>query len=95
MAGVRVALVDHLRGTKTQVEIPNDVPVNRLTKALVDHLGLPPSDSSGAPITYCLDNRETGQRLRETQTLAEAGVEDGAVLALFPEVTAGGYDAQS
>ena len=92
MARVRVALVDHLRGTKTHVEVPNDVPMNRLVPALVSRLGLP-ADQDGQPVTYRLDNRDTGMRIGDSQTLAEAEVQDGTILALFPEVTAGGYDA--
>lgn len=92
MSRVRVALVDHLRGTKTQVEIPDNVPMNRLIPALVGRLGLP-TDQDGQPVTYRLDNRQTGERIGDEQTLAEAGVQDGTVLALFPEVTAGGCDA--
>ena len=92
MARVRVTLVDHLRGTKTQVEVPNDVPMNRLVPALVGRLGLP-TDQDGQPVTYRLDNRDTGQRVGDDQTLADAAVQDGAVLALFPEVTAGGRHA--
>jgi hypothetical protein len=89
MARVRVALLDHLRGTKTQVEIPDDVPMNRLVPALVRRLGLP-TEQNGQPVTYRLDNRESGERIGDEQTLAEAGVQEQAVLTLLPEVTAGG-----
>jgi hypothetical protein len=90
MARVRVALVDQLRGTKTQVEVPDNVPMNRLIPALVGRLGLP-TDQDGQPVTYRLDNRDTGERIGDTQTLSEANVQEGTILALFPEVTAGGY----
>ncbi len=89
MARVRVALVDHVRGTKTQVEVPDNVPMNRLIPALVGRLGLP-TDQEGQPVTYRLDNRDTGTRIGDAQTLEQAGVQEGAVLSLFPEVTAGG-----
>lgn len=92
MAKVRVALVDHLRSTKTQVEVPDNVPMNRLIPALVSRLGLP-TDQDGQPVTYRLDNRDTGERIGDEQTLAEAGVRDGTILALFPEIIAGGRDA--
>jgi hypothetical protein len=92
MTRVRVTLVDHVRGTKTQVEVPDNVPMNRLIPALTSRLGLP-TDQEGQPVTYRLDNRDTGERVGDEQTLAEAGVLDGAILALFPEVTAGGGDA--
>ena len=58
----------------------------------VRRLGLP-TEQSGQPVTYRLDHRETGQRIGDEQTLAEAGVQDQAVLTLLPEVTAGGCRA--
>ena len=33
---------------------------------------------------------QTGRQLLEAQTLAEAGIKDGDVLRLQPEITAGG-----
>ena len=89
MARVRIALMDHLRGTKTQVDVPDNIPMNRLIPALVTQMGLP-ADQNGQPVTYRLDNRATGERIGDNQTLAEAGIQDDGVLALFPEVTAGG-----
>ena len=92
MARLRIALLDHLRGTKTQVELPDDVPMNRLIPALVRRLGLP-TEQDGQPVTYRLDNRETGQRISDEQSLAQANVQDQTVLTLLPEVTAGGKNA--
>ncbi len=92
MARARVTILDHVRGTKTQVEVPDNVPMNRLIPALVSRLGLP-NAQEGQPVTYRLDNRDSGQRIGDEQTLADAGVQEGAVLALYPEVTAGGDDA--
>lgn len=92
MAKLRITLVDHLRGHKTKVEVPDNVTMNRLVPALAAKLGLP-TDQDGQPVTYRLDNRETERRIGEDETLAEAGVTEGAVLALFPEVTAGGRRA--
>jgi hypothetical protein len=89
MAKVRIGIENHLRGTKTMVEVPDNVPMNRLIPALVTRLGLP-TEQEGQPVTYRLDDRQTGERIDDEQTLEEAGVQNGAVLALFPEVTAGG-----
>lgn len=92
MAGrVRIALMDHLSGTKTQVEVPDNIPMNRLIPALVGKLGLP-THQDGQPVTYRLDNRQSGERLGDEETLSDAGVVDNAVLTLLPEVTAGGYN---
>ena len=83
MARLRIALIDHLRGSATQVEVPDDVPMNRLIPALLRRLGLP-TEQNGQPVTYWLDNRQTEERIGDEQTLAEAGVQDQEVLTLSP-----------
>lgn len=88
MAQVRVAILDHTGGKKTIVELPDDVPMHQLIPALVSRMDLP-VQQAGNPISYRLDNPETGERLADDETLADAELESGAVLSLFPEVTAG------
>jgi hypothetical protein len=82
---VRVWVEDHLRRTKTRVELPNEVPMKQLIPALILRLGLP-TYQDGQPVTYRLDNRQTGQRIGDEQILAEAGVQEETVLALFRDV---------
>ena len=89
MSRVKIALEDHLQGTKTRVEVPDDIPMNCLIPALVSRLGLP-TEQHGQPVTYRLDNRQTGQRIGDEQTLADASIQEGDILTLLPEVTAGG-----
>jgi hypothetical protein len=89
MARMRVAIINHTTSTKTIVEMPDDVPMNRLIPALVSRLDLPVRQG-GNPISYRLDNPGTGVRLEDDVTLAEAGVEADEALYLVPEVTAGG-----
>jgi hypothetical protein len=91
MAQIRVSILDHTGGKKTVVELPDDVPMNQLIPALVGSMNLP-VHQGGNPISYRLDMPESGERLEDEATLAEAGVEAGAILSLFPEVTAGGAD---
>jgi hypothetical protein len=93
MAQIRVAILDPTGGKKTIVELPDDVPMNQLIPALVSSMNLT-VQQGGNPISYRLDNPETGERLADDVTLAEAGVASGAVLSLFPEVTAGRYHGQ-
>ena len=88
MAQVRIAIHDPIGASKTIVEVPDDVPMNRLIPALVTQMNLPVQQGSN-PISYRLDQRETGQRLADDQTLAEAGIGADMVLTLQPEVTAG------
>ncbi|HSH03928.1 MAG TPA: EsaB/YukD family protein [Anaerolineae bacterium] len=88
MASVKVIIYDPTGSKKTPVELPNDVPMRRLIPALVSRMGLPTTQGSN-PITYRLDDRASGKRLSDDQTLQDAGVEEDAILSLFPEVTAG------
>lgn len=88
MAQIRVFILDHTGGTKTEVELPDDVPMSRLLPALVNSLGLPAAQG-GIPVSYRLDIPDESIRLGEGETLAKAGIGSGAVLSLLPEVTAG------
>lgn len=85
MGRIRLNVMDHLRGTKTRVDVPDDVPVKKLIPALVKRLGLP-SQHNGNPVAYSLDNRLAGESLEDERTLAENGIEDDAVLAIFSVV---------
>ena len=89
MSTIRIAILDHTGGKKTLAEVPDDVPMNQLIPALVTSMNLP-VHQGGNPISYRLDNPEREERLADDETLAEAGIQSGAVLSLFPEVTAGG-----
>ncbi len=88
MASVKVIIYDPTGSKKTPVELPNDVPMQRLIPALVSKMGLPTSQGAN-PITYRLDHRDSGKRLADTDSLADAGVKQDDILSLFPEVTAG------
>lgn len=90
MAQINISIVDQIGGTKTTVEIPDDVPMTQLIPELVSALNLPVRQG-GNLISYRLDNTVTGQRMGEHATLADHGVESGAVFSLSPEVTAGGW----
>ena len=56
---------------------------------LVEKIKLPSVGPDGNPISYKFIQKVTGRQLLETQTLAEAGIKDGDVLRLQPEITAG------
>lgn len=74
---------------KQDVEVPEDAPVNRLLVVLVDRLKLPRNSPDGQVMSYKFHHRATGRQLLDGQSLREAGVVDGDVLRLQPEVTAG------
>jgi len=88
MASIKVIIYDPTGSKKTPVELPNDVPMNRLIPALVTKMGLPTNQGAN-PITYRLDHRASGKRLADSDSLADADVTEDDILSLFPEVTAG------
>lgn len=89
MATVRIVISDHTRSKKTTVELPDDVSMRRLLPALATRMQLP-LQQAGNPIIYRLDNRRTGQRLDDEDTLRSVDVAADDEFTLLPEVTAGG-----
>ena len=63
---------------------PNGFLPNIITK-----MNLPVMGPDGQPMSYSLDHKEGGKRLREEQTLVEAAVSDGHHLIVYPEIVAG------
>ena len=87
----RVAIVDQNSGKKYQVILPTNVSSNRVLSELVKQLELSTEGQGGAPIRYNFHHRtEEGHTTIEgEETLAEAGVQDGSVLQITPEMRAG------
>jgi hypothetical protein len=52
-------------------------------------MNLPVMGPDGQPMSYSLDHKEGGKRLREEQTLPVAQVRDGDHLIVYPEIVAG------
>jgi len=89
MASLRVFIQDHTQSKKTLVELPDDIPMQRLLPVLAARMQLP-LQQGGNPIIYRLDHRRTGRRLDDEDTLHNAQVKADDLLTLLPEVTAGG-----
>jgi hypothetical protein len=75
MATIRIYLLNDATGERTTVQLPDSMPVNRATVALVGQLHLPSGD-------YQLTFERSGKRLTDGRTLSEAGVTSGTYLAL-------------
>lgn len=91
MENLRVRIAD-VSGSRTrEVEMPDDIPVNRLLVLLVERMNLPLNSPDGQIMSYKLHHRRTGKQLLDNQTLAHAGVIGGDELRLQPEITAGLY----
>ncbi len=89
MAAINVTVFDSTENKRVPVELPDDAPVNKLLAVLIDKLSLPKAGPDGAPLSYKFHHKNSGKQIQEQQTLAAAGVRDGDILRLQPEITAG------
>jgi uncharacterized ubiquitin-like protein YukD len=90
MGSITIEVWDATGSKRQAIEVPDDAPVNRLLIVLVEKLSLPSRSPDGQLMSYKFQHRSTGRQLLEQRTLREAGVADGDVLRLQPEITAGG-----
>ena len=74
-----------------KVGLPDDIKCGIIMVKLIEKIKLPSVGPDGNPISYKFIHKVTGRQLLETQTLAEAGIKDGDVLRLQPEITAGAF----
>ena len=89
MGMIQVEVWDATGSKRQQVELPDDAAVNRVLVVLVEKLNLPRQSPDGQPMSYKFHHRETGCQILDRQTLREAGVKQGDVLRIQPEITAG------
>jgi len=89
MAKINVIIVDTTGSKEQEASLPDDVPVSKVIDKLVELLYLPAINTAGAPITYKFLHKATGRHLLDNLTLAQCEVNDGDILRLIPEITAG------
>ena len=89
MAKVNVVIVDATGNKEQKVGLPDDIKCGIIMIKLIEKIKLPSVGPDGNPISYKFIHKVTGRQLLETQTLSEAGIKDGDVLRLQPEITAG------
>jgi hypothetical protein len=87
--GTRVTFLDQTGAKSVDAIIADSVVVKRILPNIVTKMNLPVMGPDGQPMSYSLDHKEGGQRLREDQTLVEARVQDGDHLIVYPEIVAG------
>ncbi len=89
MASIDVTVID-VTGSREQVaSLPDDAPVRRVIAKLVELMGLPTNGPDGAPLSYRFHHKASGRQLADAETLSTAGVREGDVLRLTPEIVAG------
>jgi uncharacterized ubiquitin-like protein YukD len=89
MGMVTVQVWEATGNKRQEVEMPDDTPVNRIMAVLLEKMNLPQTGPDGQPLSYKFHHKASGKQLQDDQCLADAGVHDGDVLRLQPEITAG------
>lgn len=90
MGMMNVEIWDSTGNKRQQAELPDDAPVDKIMVVLIERLSLPRNGPDGAPMSYKFHHKATGRQLLDEDTLSAAGVANGDVLRLVPEITAGG-----
>ncbi len=89
MSKVNVNIIDVTGNKEQEAALPVDAPVRRIIAKLVQMMSLPAVGPDGQPMSYKFVHKSSGRQIADEQTLGEAGVRDGDVLRLQPEITAG------
>ena len=82
MRTLEILIEQNALGAVRPMEVAAHAPVSTLVPAIVDELHLPQTDLFGNRLVYILRNAEGGQVLPEDKSLAAAGIDSGAKLAL-------------
>jgi hypothetical protein len=86
---VDITVVD-ATGSKTEdASVPSDAAAGRIVAKLVELMSLPRVGPDGQLLSYKFHHKQSGRQVNDNETLAEAGVSDGDVVRLVPEITAG------
>ncbi len=89
MASITIEVWDATGNKKQLVELPADAAVDRVIAVLVEKLNMPQFSPDGQMMSYKFQHRASGRQLLDEETLAGAGVQNGDVVRLLPEITAG------
>lgn len=89
MPNLDVTVIDVTGSREQAATLPDDAPARRVIAKLVELMGLPTYGPDGAPISYRFHHKASGRQLADAETLSNAGVREGDVLRLQPEIVAG------
>lgn len=82
-------IIDATGNKQQEAVLPDDAPIKRIIEALLPKMKMPVTGPDGEPISYKFHHKASGKQLTENQSLSDAGVKEGDVLRLYPEITAG------
>jgi hypothetical protein len=94
MSYLTIEVWDATGNKKQLIELPSDAPVNRVIAVLVQKMNLPQHSPDGQLMSYKFQHRASGRQLLDEETLAAAGVREGDIVRLQPEITAGIHRAE-
>jgi hypothetical protein len=89
MADINLEVWDATGNKRLQVQVPDDVTVDRILMVLADKLHLPKHSPDGQLMSYKFHHRRLGVQLQDDQTLRAQQVVEGDVVRIQPEITAG------
>ncbi len=89
MGTINIEVWDATGNKRHSVEVPDDAPVNRIIAVLVERMSLPRNSPDGQLLSYKFHHKASGRQLLDDETLANARVEDGDIVRLQAEITAG------
>lgn len=92
MSEIKIEVWDATGNKRQLVEVPSDAEINRLIAVLIDRMNLPRHSPDGQAMSYKFHHKRSGRQLLDSDTLNSASVEDGDILRLQPEITAGARD---
>lgn len=84
-----VVVVDAVGNKTEEATVPGTVASGRIIARLVDLMELPSVGPDGQPLSYRFHHKQSGRQVGDDETLEEASVQDGDVLRLVAEITAG------
>jgi len=87
--GTQVTFLDQTGAKSVEAVVADTVTVQRILPNIITKMNLPVVGPDGQPMSYSLDHKEGGKRLREDHTLPQGQVEDGDHLIVYPEIVAG------
>jgi len=86
---MEVTVVDATGNRTEEATVPGDAAAGRIIARLVEVMELPMTGPDGQPLSYKFHHKQTGRQIGDEESLEAAGVADGDVLRLVPEITAG------
>lgn len=95
MSDIKFEVWDATGNKRQVIEAPSDAEVNRLIAVLIDRMNLPKHSPDGQAMSYKFHHKRTGRQLLDTDSLTAAEVEEGDILRLQPEITAGHQEART